>query len=103
MAVPGGLQPSEGTKAVAVDRRASRDVLFDEGVHCGGGKVWQDDEADATRTIITPFNGNEHRNRPPIFELTASFDAGLSPANPRVIEFDLAVERFPCRVDHRSA
>jgi len=96
-------ESGERPEAITVDRRASRDGGFDEGAHRCGSEVWQDDEADATRPIVTTLNRNQHRNRAPIFELTASFDTGLRAANPRVIEFDLAMERFPCRVHHRSA
>src|SRR5215472_7475269 len=103
MPIPSGLQPGKCREAVAVDRRASRDVLFHECPHRWGCEVRQDDEANATGPIIAPFNGDHNGNRAPIFELTASFNACLVAANPRVIEFDLTVERFPRRVDHRSA
>src|SRR5512134_144967 len=101
--IPGSLQPSVGRQTVGVEGGARGDVRLNDGAQGGRGEIRQDDEADATRTVITPLNGDENGHRATVFQLTASRDARLRTANPGVVELDLAMEGLSSRVDHRSA
>ncbi len=58
--------------------------------------------ADAARSITPLLYGNQDRDRATIFQLPTAFDPGLRPANPRVVDFHVAVEGLPRRIDHRA-
>jgi len=87
--IPSRLQAGERPEAVGVNRGAAGDVRLDDAAHGGRGEIRQNDEADSPRTILTLLDGHQHGDRATVFQLTASGDAGLGPANPGVIELDV--------------
>jgi len=101
--VPSSLQASKRPEAVGIDRCASGYVRCDDARHGGRGEIRQDKEPDPARPVITLFDADQHRDRATVSQLTASSDARLRPANPRVVELDVTVEWLAGRVDHSSA
>ena len=90
-------------ETVGVDRRTGGDVLLDDGAHRRRREIWQNDEADAPRTVVTLLDGHQPGDGATVFQLPASLDARLRTANPGGIDLDVAMEGLPCRVHHRSA
>ena len=79
------------------------EARLDDAVHGGRCEIGQHSESDSPRPIITLFDGDQHGDRAAVFQLTTSGDARLRPANPGVIELDIAMERLAGRVDHGSS
>ena len=103
VAIPSRLQAGERAEAVGVDRRTAGHVRLDDAAQGDRREIRQHNEADSPRTIIPLFDGHQNGDRATVFQLTASGDAGLRPANPGVIELDVAMERLAGRIHHRSA
>lgn len=98
-----GLQARESSQATAVDRRPLGDVLLENGGHGVRSEVREDHHADTARALAPPFNGYKNRNGAPILQLSTPFDSRLRPADPGVVDLDLAVERLARRIDHGPA
>ena len=86
-----GVQASESPKPVGVDRGAWRDVLLENGGHRCRREVRKDLHADATRTVAAPLHGDQDGDRATPLQLSAPSETGLFAANPRFVNFYLAV------------
>src|SRR6516225_7383440 len=73
--IPGRLQSGECPEAVAIQRRASGNVLSNDGAHGGRCEIRQHEQTDATRMVVTPLDRDHDGNHATIFELAASFEA----------------------------
>src|SRR5712691_6851090 len=58
VAIPSSLQAAECPETVGVNRRIGGDVLLDNGAHRRRREIWQNDEADAARTVVTLLDGH---------------------------------------------
>jgi hypothetical protein len=58
---------------------------------------------DTTRHAATIFDRHHDNGRFSAFELTTTAQTGLRPPDPRVVELNVAVQRFTRRVDHRAS
>jgi len=96
------LPANERRQPIGVDRRPSRDGFLYDRRHCRGREVRQHRKTDAARPVFATLDRDKHRNRPAVFQLPAPRDAGLRPANPGVIDLDIAVQRLSSRIDHRA-
>ena len=54
---------TESSCGVGIDRRASAYVRCDDARHGGCAEIRQDKEPDPARTVITLFDGDQHRDR----------------------------------------
>ena len=66
-------------------------------------EVWNHFHANAPGALATFLHCDQDEGRTPPFELPTSSQTGLLAANPRLINFYLAVQRLPRRIHHRPA
>ena len=90
-------------EAIGVDGRTARDILVEEREDGLAPEIWNHFHSDAAGAPATPFYCDQNQRRPSSLELSAAAEAGLLAANPRFINFYLAVQRFPSHIYHRSA
>ncbi len=90
-------------EAIRVDGRAGRDILGEEGDDGLGLEVWDHFHADTPRALATLLHRNQDEGRSSPLELSASAETGLLAANPRIINFYLAVQRLPSCIHHGPA
>jgi hypothetical protein len=100
---PNFRETLKALEAVRVDGRSGSDVLDEEGDDGLGLEVWDHFHSDASRGPATLFHRDQNQRRSSTFKLSASAETSLLTANARVINFDLAVQRFPSYIHHGSA
>jgi hypothetical protein len=93
----------EALEAIRVDSRTGRDVQVEEGEDGLAPEIRDHFHSDAAGAPATPFYCDQNQRRPSPLELAAAAEAGLLSANPRFINFYLAVQRFPSHIHHRPA
>src|SRR3990172_267511 len=95
-------EPFEALETVGVDGGTDRDIPGHEVPHRCPGEVRNDLHSHSSRHAPTSFDGDEHQRFLASPELTAAPKSSLSSANPPLVKLDLASERLPSRVHHRS-
>jgi hypothetical protein len=100
---PGFRETLETLEAIRIDGRAGRDVLMEEGDDGLGLEIGDYFHSDAPRGPATLFHRDQDQGRTSPLELSASAETGLLAANPRFINFYLAVQRLPTYLDHGPA
>src|ERR1044071_7448327 len=100
MSIAGLTQPGELLQAVAIDRRARRDVLLDEGQQRRRLKIGDYRQPCTSRPGSALLDGDHHERRFSPLQLTTAAQARLRTSDPRVVDFDLAVQGLARQVDH---
>ncbi len=100
---PALLKPLNPVHLVGIDRRSRGDVSPREGHHGWAAEVGDHFHPDASRRLAAPLDRDHRERRPAAFQLAASAEPGLRPADPRLVDLDLAMEQLTNRVHHRSA
>ena len=100
---PSFLQPGEALETVGVYRGTWGHVLLQEGHERCALEVRDDRHAGAPGSIAPLLHGNKDQGRFPAFELSASEQACLRTANPRIINLQVALQWFARQVDHGPA
>jgi len=96
------LQANERRQPIGVNRRPSRDGFLHDPRHRRSREVRQHRKTDPARPVFATFDRDKYRNRPAAFQLPAPRDASLRPANPGVIDLDIAMQRLSRGIDHRA-
>lgn len=94
------LQPGKAFEAVRVHLRARCHVSFQEVDQGGALEIPDDFHASATGAAASLLHGHQDERGLAALELAASAQARLGPANPRIINFHFALQRFACQIDH---
>jgi hypothetical protein len=102
VAVAGSGERLETLESVCEDGRTVGDVSGHKVPDRGPGEIRDHFHSDPARGAPAPFHGDESQGCLASPELAAALEACLRSAHPRLVKFDLAVERFPPRVHHRS-
>src|SRR5437588_405431 len=100
---PSFRETLEALEAIRVDGRTGTDVLVEEGDDGLGLEIWDHFHAGTPRALATLFNRDQNQRRSSPLELSASAETGLLAANPRFINFYLAVQRLPSYIHHGPA
>ena len=100
MIEPRLLEAGEAPQAIGVEGGAGRNLLFDQRRHRGCRKVSEDGHANSPRALAPSFHGDQYRHGVPTFQLSAASKARLRPANPGVVDLDLAMQRLARHIDH---
>jgi len=95
-------QISEAFQAVGIDRRAGRDLALDEIDHRRLFEVGDDRHPHTTRDSTASFHGHQHNGRLAPFELPTASQSRLRPADPRVVDLDVAMQGLAGGIDHRA-
>lgn len=90
-------------ESVCVDGRPGSDVPLGKRREGVLAEVRNHLHADAPCSGSSLLYRDRDQNRFASFELTAAAQPGLGPAHPRVVEFDVAVQRFARRVHHGAS
>src|SRR5205823_9731402 len=96
-------ETDEAFETVRIDGGARSEVLGEERNYRGGLEVRNHAHAGSTGSFPTLFDGDQDESGSAVLELSASSQAGLLPANPRIINLYLPTQRFPSRTHHRPA
>src|SRR5271156_4544560 len=93
----------EAFEPVGVDRRAGNYIVLDEPNKSDTPEIRDDLHPYASRGLSPSLYRDHDEGRFPAFQLTASLQTGLSPANPGIVYFHVAAQRLAFQVHHRSA
>ena len=100
---PSFRETLKALEAIRVDCRARRDVLMEEGDDGLGLEIWDHFHADTPRAPATLFHRDQNQRCSSALELSASAETSLLAANPRFINFYLAVQWLPSSINHGAA
>jgi hypothetical protein len=87
-------------QAVGVQRRAGGDMSREERLESARAEIRDDRHAHTARDGAAFFDGDQYQRGFPAFQLPTPTEPGLRAANPRVIQFDVSMQRFSGSVDH---
>jgi hypothetical protein len=96
-------QTFEALEAIGVDSRSGSHILSEERNDGLGLEGWNHSHSNTSGALASFFHRHKDERRSPPFELSASSQTGLLTANPRLINFYLAVQRLTKRVHHRPS
>jgi len=85
----------EALETVRIDHGSRCDVLDKERNYRGGLEVRNHFHPDSTGSLPTLFDRDQGKSGAAVLELSAPSETGLFPANPRVINLHLTVQRLP--------
>jgi len=94
-------EAGEAFETVRIDRGSRCDVLGKKRNYRGGLEVRNHFHPDSTGSFPALFDSDQDKRGSAVLELSAPSETGLFPANPRVINLYLTVQRFPSRIHHR--
>jgi hypothetical protein len=97
------LQARKLLQAVAIYRRALRDVPLDERQQGRRLEIGDDDHPCATRPSSAFLDGDRHQRRFSTLQLPTAAQSRLRTSHPRVINFDITAQGLARGVDHGPA
>ena len=95
-----GGHPFEALQPVRVDRRSGRDVLRDEREHRRLFEIRDHGHSDPTRRVAPFLHRHQYNGGCSPLELPTASQAGLWPADPGVVDLDLAMQGLTAGIDH---
>ncbi len=90
-------------ESVCGNRCAGQDVPFGERREGVLAEIRNHLHADAPRPGPSFLHSDCDQNRFASLELTAAAQPGLRPTHPRVVELDIAIQRFACSIHHGAS
>jgi hypothetical protein len=100
MAIAFYRRSAKTRQAICVQCRAWCDMSREERLESARAEIRDHCHAHTAGDVAALFDGDQHQRGFPAFQLPTPAQPGLRAANPRVIQFDVSMQRFSGSVDH---